>query len=173
MFANRSLSVLVATDVAARRLDIASLDLVLNVELGRDAETHIHRIGRTGRAGEKGLAVSLVAPKEMRRALAIEDQQKGAIQWLPLDEVRPHVDRGPLQAPMATLCIGAGRKRSSVGDILGALTGDAGIPGAQVGKITLFDNQAYVAVERAIADKALQRLSQGKIKGRSLRVRLL
>ncbi len=174
MFANRSLSVLVATDVAARGLDIASLDLVLNVELGRDAETHIHRIGRTGRAGEKGLAVSLVAPKEMRRALAIEDQQKGAIQWLPLDEVRPHVDRGPLQAPMATLCSGAGRKQKlRPGDILGALTGDAGIPGAQVGKITLFDNQAYVAVERAIADKALQRLSQGKIKGRSLRVRLL
>tara|TARA_R100000656_G_scaffold72436_2_gene54073 strand:- start:1569 stop:2093 length:525 start_codon:yes stop_codon:yes gene_type:complete len=174
MFANRSLSVLVATDVAARGLDIASLDLVLNVELGRDAETHIHRIGRTGRAGEKGLAVSLVAPKEMRRALAIEDQQKGAIQWLPLDEVRPHVDRGPLQAPMATLCIGAGRKQKlRPGDILGALTGDAGIPGAQVGKITLFDNQAYVAVERAIADKALQRLSKGKIKGRSLRVRAL
>merc|ERR1711965_139669 len=92
MFANRSPSVLVATDVA-------SLDLVINVELGRDPETPIHRIGRTGRAGEKGLAVSLVAPKEMRRALAIEDQQKGAIQWLPLDEVRPHVDRGPLQAP--------------------------------------------------------------------------
>ena len=146
----------------------------LRRELGRDAETHIHRIGRTGRAGEKGLAVSLVAPKEMRRALAIEDQQKGAIQWLPLDEVRPHVDRGPLQAPMATLCIGAGRKQKlRPGDILGALTGDAGIPGGQVGKITLFDNQAYVAVERGIADKALQRLSQGKIKGRSLRVRLL
>jgi len=75
---------------------------------------------------------------------------------------------------MATLCIGAGRKQKlRPGDILGALTGDAGIPGAQVGKITLFDNQAYVAVERAIADKALQRLSQGKIKGRSLRVRAL
>jgi ATP-independent RNA helicase DbpA len=174
MFANRSLSVLVATDVAARGLDIASLDLVINVELGRDPETHIHRIGRTGRAGEKGLAVSLVAPKEMRRALAIEDQQKGAIQWQSLDEVRPHVDRSPLQAPMATLCIAAGRKQKlRPGDILGALTGDAGIPGAQVGKITLFDNQAYVAVERAIADKALQRLSQGKIKGRSLRVRAL
>ena len=172
-FANRSLSVLVATDVAARGLDIAALDLVINVELAHDPDTHTHRIGRTGRAGEAGLAVSLVAPREMRRALALEDQS-GALPWLPLDEVRPHSDRGPLQPPMATLCIGAGRKQKlRPGDILGALTGEAGIPGDKVGKITLFDHQAYVAVDHALADKALQRLQAGKIKGRSLRVRRL
>src|SRR5690606_31606897 len=73
LFANRSLSILVATDVAARGIDIAGLDLVINVELSRDPEVHIHRIGRSGRAGEKGLAVSLVAPSEAQRASAIEE----------------------------------------------------------------------------------------------------
>ncbi len=80
----------------------------------------------------------------------------------------------PLQPPMVTLCIGAGRKEKlRPGDILGALTGDAGIPGAQVGKIALFDFQAFVAVERGVARKALARLNAGKIKGRSLKVRVL
>ncbi|PZQ43285.1 MAG: ATP-dependent RNA helicase DbpA, partial [Ectopseudomonas oleovorans] len=75
---------------------------------------------------------------------------------------------------MHTLCIGAGRKEKlRPGDILGALTGDAGIPGDQVGKIALFDYQALVAVQRDVARQALKRLSEGKIKGRTLRVRLL
>ncbi|MCH8543740.1 MAG: ATP-dependent RNA helicase DbpA [Alcanivorax sp.] len=174
MFANRSLSVLVATDVAARGLDIEALDLVINVELGRDPETHIHRIGRTGRAGEQGLAVSLVAPAEIRRALAIENQQNTPLNWQPLGDVKPHHETGPLIAPMVTLCIGAGRKQKlRPGDILGALTGEAGIPGSEVGKIAIFDQQAYVAVARKVAETALARLTQGRIKGKSLRVRML
>ena len=75
---------------------------------------------------------------------------------------------------MATLCIAGGRKdKVRPGDILGALTGEAGIPGTQVGKIAIFDYQAFVAVERGIARQALKRLSDGKIKGRSLKIRLL
>ncbi len=173
MFANRSTSVLVATDVAARGLDIDALDMVINVELARDSEIHVHRVGRTGRAGEKGLAVSLVAPSEGHRAQAIEDLQKSALKWEQLDSLTSQ-GGAPLLPPMSTLCIGAGRKdKVRPGDILGALTGEAGIPGAQVGKIAIFDFQAYVAVERGIAKQALQRLNSGKIKGRSLRVRIL
>ncbi|TBU99724.1 ATP-dependent RNA helicase DbpA [Phytopseudomonas dryadis] len=173
MFANRSLSVLVATDVAARGLDIDALDMVINVELARDAEIHIHRVGRTGRAGEKGIAVSLVAPPEAHRAQAIEALQKSPLTWHPLGSLKARAGE-PLQPPMVTLCIGAGRKdKLRPGDILGALTGEAGIPGSQVGKIAIFDFQAYVAVERGIARQALKRLSEGKIKGRSLRVRTL
>ena len=173
MFANRSLSVLVATDVAARGLDIDALDMVINVELARDSETHIHRVGRTGRAGKKGMAMSLVAPPEMRRAQAIEDLQKTPLNWHPLKSLKPQAG-DPLQPPMSTLCIAAGRKdKLRPGDILGALTGEAGIPAAQVGKITIFDFQAFVAVERGIASQAMKRLSDGKIKGRSLRVRIL
>nr|WP_194718580.1 ATP-dependent RNA helicase DbpA [Pseudomonas typographi] len=173
VFANRSLSVLVATDVAARGLDIDGLDLVINVELARDPEIHIHRIGRTGRAGESGQAVSLVAPAEAHRAQAIETLQKAPLTWCPLDALT-HRGDGPLVPPMATLCIAAGRKdKLRPGDILGALTGDAGIPAAQVGKIALFDFQAFVAVERSLAKQALARLNSGKIKGRALKVRLL
>ncbi|MFR0674207.1 ATP-dependent RNA helicase DbpA [Enterobacterales bacterium AW_CKDN230030176-1A_HGKHYDSX7] len=173
LFANRSTSVLVATDVAARGLDIDGLDMVINVELARDAEIHVHRVGRTGRAGEKGLAVSLVAPAEAHRAQAIEQLQRQPLRWEQLDTLK---NKGgePLLPPMSTLAIAAGRKdKLRPGDILGALTGDAGIPGSQVGKIALFDFQAYVAVERGVAKQALQRLNSGKIKGRSLKVRIV
>ena len=173
MFANRSLSVLVATDVAARGLDIDALDMVINVELARDSEIHIHRVGRTGRAGKKGIAISLVAPAEAHRARAIEERQKAPLNWQPLSELKAQPG-GALQPPMVTLCIGAGRKdKLRPGDILGALTGDAGIPGTQVGKIAIFDFQAFVAVERGSAKQALNRLNAGKIKGRSLKVRQL
>jgi len=173
MFANRSLSVLVATDVAARGLDIDALDMVINVELARDSEIHVHRIGRTGRAGKRGVAVSLVAPAEAHRARAIEERQQAPLDWYPLSDLKAQPGE-PLQPPMVTLCIGAGRKEKlRPGDILGALTGDAGIPGAQVGKIAIFDFQAFVAVERGVARKALARLNAGKIKGRSLKVRVL
>ncbi|QKZ07191.1 ATP-dependent RNA helicase DbpA [Pseudomonas eucalypticola] len=173
MFANRSTSVLVATDVAARGLDIDALDMVINVELARDSEIHIHRVGRTGRAGENGLAISFVAPAEAHRAQAIEQLQKAPLNWQPLDSLTAK-GGGPLLPAMSTLCIAAGRKdKVRPGDILGALTGDAGIPGTQVGKIAIFDFQAYVAVDRDIAKQALQRLNNGKIKGRSLRVRIL
>jgi len=173
MFANRSLSVLVATDVAARGLDVEALDLVINVELARDPEIHVHRIGRTGRAGKQGLAVSLVAPAEAHRAQAIENLQQAPLNWQPLDALKSQ-SGDPLQPPMVTLCIAAGRKdKLRPGDILGALTGDAGIPGSQVGKIAIFDFQAFVAVERTVARQALKRLNDGKIKGRSLKVRQL
>nr|WP_234463484.1 ATP-dependent RNA helicase DbpA [Stutzerimonas stutzeri] len=173
MFSNRSLSVLVATDVAARGLDIDALDMVINVELARDSEIHIHRVGRTGRAGKKGIAISLVAPAEGHRAQAIEDRQKAPLNWQPLGDLKVQPGE-PLQPPMVTLCIGAGRKdKLRPGDILGALTGDAGIPGKQVGKIAIFDFQAFVAVERDVAKQAMNRLNSGKIKGRSLKVRQL
>ncbi|MFT0519001.1 ATP-dependent RNA helicase DbpA [Pseudomonas faucium] len=173
MFANRSSSVLVATDVAARGLDIDGLDMVINVELARDAEIHVHRVGRTGRAGEKGIAVSLVAPAEGHRAQAIEALQKSPLRWDQLDSLK-HKGGEPLLPVMTTLCIAAGRKdKLRPGDILGALTGDAGIPGKQVGKIAIFDFQAFVAVERALAKQAMQRLNSGKIKGRALKVRIV
>ncbi|WP_437179601.1 ATP-dependent RNA helicase DbpA [Pseudomonas muyukensis] len=173
LFANRSSSVLVATDVAARGLDIDGLDLVINVELARDAEIHVHRVGRTGRAGEKGVAISLVAPAEGHRAQAIEDLQNKPLRWEQLDNLKSKGGE-PLLPPMTTLCIGAGRKdKLRPGDILGALTGDAGLPGKQVGKIAIFDFVAFVAVERAVAKQAMQRLNSGKIKGRALKVRIV
>jgi ATP-independent RNA helicase DbpA len=170
-FANKSTSVLVATDVAARGLDIKELSAVINYELPRDPEIHIHRIGRTGRAGEQGLALSLATAQENRRVQAIESVLGTAITWGEMGELVIAAG-GPLVPPMVTLCIDGGRKnKMRPGDILGALTGEAGIAGSEVGRIDVFDFHAYVAIMRSSAAQALSCLSSHKIKGRFFKVR--
>ncbi|MNZ96749.1 ATP-dependent RNA helicase DbpA [compost metagenome] len=145
---------------------------MINVELSRDPEIHIHRIGRSGRAGEKGLALSLVAPAEASRAQAIEELQKAPLNWERLDFLRANT--APLLPPMTTLCIAGGRKdKLRPGDILGALTGDAGLPGSAIGKIAIYDFQAFVAVQRDLAKPALKHFLEGKIKGRAFKARIL
>ncbi|MDE2092386.1 MAG: DbpA RNA binding domain-containing protein, partial [Burkholderiales bacterium] len=172
-FANRSCSVLVATDVAARGLDIAQLEAVINVDTTPDPQLHIHRIGRTGRADAKGLALSLASLDEMGSVGKIELVQGGEVQWYPLAELTP-APGGPLRPPMVTLQIVGGRKEKiRAGDVLGALTGDAGFSAAQVGKINVNEFSTYVAVDRQIADQALKRLSAGTVKGKRVKVRLL
>jgi ATP-independent RNA helicase DbpA len=170
-FANKSCSILVATDVAARGLDIKDLAAVINFELAHDPEIHVHRIGRTGRAGRRGLALSLYTPAEAHKVIAIEAFQNGPVASAAAAALQARAGF-ELRPPMVTLQIEGGRKdKVRPGDILGALTGEAGIPGPQVGKIDIFDFSAYVAVDRAIADHALKRLSAGKIKGRNFKIR--
>ena len=170
-FANKSVSILVATDVAARGIDIKELSAVINYELTRDPEVHIHRIGRTGRAGEQGLALSLVTEKDRRRVAAIEDLLGASVARAELESLTMPTS-APLAAPMVTLCIDGGRKnKMRPGDILGALTGEAGIPGSEVGKINVFDFHTYVAIRRQSAKQALTRLSANKIKGRFYKIR--
>ena len=172
-FANRSCSVLVATDVAARGLDIAQLEAVINVDITPDPEVHIHRIGRTGRADEEGWALSLASMDDMGRVGNIEQLQGITSQWHPLSELVP-TGNGPLHAPMVTLQILGGRKEKiRAGDVLGALTGEAGFSASQVGKINVNEFSTYVAVERQIARQALQKLNAGKVKGKSVKVRFL
>lgn len=172
-FANRSCSVLVATDVAARGLDIAQLAAVINVDTTPDPEVHIHRIGRTGRAGEEGLALNLASLDEMGSVGKIELLQGRESEWHALAELTP-AGSGPLRPPMATLQIVGGRKEKiRAGDVLGALTGEAGFVKEQVGKINVNEFSTYVAVDRAIAQQAVQRLNAGRIKGKSVKVRLL
>jgi len=170
-FANKSVSILVATDVAARGLDIKELSAVINYELTRDPEVHIHRIGRTGRAGEQGLAFSLVSATENRRAAAIEDYLEAKVERAALDRLVMPTESDH-EAPMVCLCIEGGRKNKlRPGDILGALTGEAGIPGTEVGKINVFDFHTLVAIRQASARLALERLSTNKIKGRFYKIR--
>jgi len=172
-FANRSCSVLVATDVAARGLDIAQLEAVINVDVTPDPEVHVHRIGRTGRADQDGWALSLASMDEMGRVGGIEQAQRRDVEWHKLAELKAASD-GPLLPPMETLQILGGRKdKIRPGDVLGALTGDAGFEGAQIGKINVTDMSTYVAVERSIAREAVRRLSAGKLKGRKVKVRLM
>ena len=172
-FANRSCSVLVATDVAARGLDIASLAAVINVDVTPDAEVHIHRIGRTGRAGESGLALNLASMNEMGSVGKIEQLQGRESEWHELAELVP-TGKGPLMPPMVTLHIQGGRKEKiRPGDVLGALTADLGYTREQVGKINVNDWSTYVAVDRAIAEQVASRLNDGRIKGKSVKVRVL
>lgn len=169
-FSNRSCAILVATDVAARGLDIEDLPAVVNWEVSTDPDVHVHRVGRTGRAGRKGQAWSLVAPPEMPRIAPIEARSGQTLRWSKLPSISASAE--PIKATMSTLCIDGGRQEKvRPGDILGALTGDAGIAADAVGKIGIFATRSYVAIRRDQAQIALKRLRDGKIKGRKFRVR--
>ena len=170
-FANSSCAVLVATDLAARGLDVKSLPAVVNYELPRDAQTYVHRVGRTGRAGESGLALSIVTKSEQAR---LNDIEKYLAEPCICDVYASldHHSGYSLHAPMVTLEINAGRKQKfRPGDILGGLTGTGGLPGSSIGKIDIFDMNSFVAVEKDSVKSALAFLSAGKIKGRSVKAR--
>jgi ATP-dependent RNA helicase DbpA len=172
-FANRSCSVLVATDVAARGLDIANLAAVINVDVTPDPEVHIHRIGRTGRAGETGLVLNLVTMDEMGSVGKIELLQGRESEWHKPGELQP-AGSGRLVPPMVTLHIQGGRKEKiRPGDVLGALTADLGYTREQIGKIDVNEFSTYVAVDRAIGHDAARRLNDGRIKGKSVKARVL
>ena len=170
-FANGSARVLVATDVAARGLDIKSLELVVNFELAWDPEVHVHRIGRTARAGNSGLAISFCAPEEAQRANILSEMLQIKLNWM---TAPANINIVPLAAGMVTLCIDGGKKaKMRPGDILGALTGEVGLDGADIGKIVVHPAHVYVAVRQSVAQKAWKQLQNGKIKGKTCRVRLL
>jgi len=203
-FAQRSCSVLVATDVAARGLDISQLEAVINVDISPETEVHTHRIGRVGRmalqapvespepastdaksgrsapapaAPAPGWAFSLASMEEMGRVGRIEAAQGAEVEWHPLAELTGQAGdaaAGPLLPPMATLQMLGGRKEKiRAGDVLGALTKDMGFTGTQIGKISINEWSTYIAVERDIAPEVLRRLNAGKVKGRSVKVRML
>ncbi|MBO1924719.1 ATP-dependent RNA helicase DbpA [Thiomicrorhabdus sp. 6S3-12] len=172
-FANQSATVLVATDVAARGLDIDSVEVVINYHLAHDPEVHIHRIGRTGRAGKSGFACSLISDKQSYKVAQLEEALGIKIETedLPDDSV---LMQRPIKAPMVTLLIDGGKKsKIRPGDILGALTGEGGIAGDQVGKIKVTAMRSYVAVSKKVSQQALNQLNHGKLKGRKVRARFL
>lgn len=170
-FANRSISVLIATDLAARGLDIKQLDAVINFDLARDSEVHIHRVGRTGRAGETGIALNLISPQDLTALNRLENFANIQIDLKPLPANKPIMD---LEPEMVTINIDGGKKdKLRAGDILGALTKDAGIGGDKIGKIDIFDFAAYVAVDKSVAQKALKQLQTKPLKGKQFRARKL
>ena len=83
------LNILVATDVAARGLDIDDISHVINFDMPRKADIHLHRIGRTGRAGNKGTAISLVEAHDMAVIGKIERYMDERLQRRVIDELRP------------------------------------------------------------------------------------
>ena len=172
-FANKSCSVLVATDVAARGLDIADLAAVINVDVTPDSEIHIHRIGRTGRGDAEGLALNLVSMDEMGSVGKIEQLQGRASEFFPVNELTP-AEGGELLPPMMTIqIIGGRREKIRAGDVMGAMCADFGYSRDQIGKISVNDFSTYVAVDRRIAAKACAKLNDGKVKGKTVKARLL
>jgi len=172
-FANRSLGVLVASDVAARGLDVKELACVVNYELPNDPDIYLHRAGRTARAGRSGLVLNLVAAREVPRALQLEALRGEPLRWAPAPRVPVVADEAP-EAPMVTLRLDAGRRdKLRPGDVLGALTGTVGLPADAIGKIDIFPTRAFVAVRRDCAAQAVTGLRAGRIKGRSIRVQLV
>ncbi|RKS87583.1 ATP-dependent RNA helicase DbpA [Orbus hercynius] len=170
-FTNQSKAILVATDVAARGLDIKALDLVINYHVSYDPQVHVHRVGRTGRAGQIGLALTLVAANEMPRANQLEQALEMKLDWQPLGNL--NYDKSAIVVPqMQTLVLTIGRKNKiRPGDILGALTKDAGLDGSVIGKIIITELYSYVAINKKAINKALNYFKQGKIKGKTVRAR--
>ena len=171
-FSSKACSVLIATDVAARGIDVTDLSAVINFELSFDPELHIHRIGRTGRAGAKGLALSLFSNNERQRVEAIEEYQGKKININDSDSLSNSLNF-QLYPPMVLLFINGGKKEKlRAGDLLGALTANDEINAKQVGKITLFEKFSYVAIDRKVGKLALHKLNNNNIKGRKFRVRI-
>jgi ATP-independent RNA helicase DbpA len=169
-FVNGSSRILVATDVAARGLDIKELAAVISYELPGDPDLHVHRIGRTGRAGRSGLALHLFTARERERLAAIEAHTGIKVERNRLP-AKLTADK-PLHPNFVTLCVDGGRAdKLRPGDLLGALTGDVGVIKEAVGKISTFDTRTYFAIDRKLAKNVLARLRESKIKGRKFRVR--
>jgi ATP-independent RNA helicase DbpA len=159
--------------VAARGLDIRTLDLVINYQLPKELEVYTHRIGRTGRAGAKGLAFSIYDKSELFRLDKLEAylERKLSEKELPPKEL---LNQTPARPIMSTLRVEGGKKQKlRPGDLVGALTKSDQITGEQLGKIQVMDNWAYIGVAREISKAALQQLSNNKIKGKSFRCRLV
>ncbi len=173
-FRNGSAPVLVATDVAARGLDIEELPLVINADLPRDLDVYTHRIGRTGRAGLSGIAASLFFENERFRVDALRERDA-------------HTAGAPIQAigmaresarsavtKKQTLDIGGGRKNKlRPGDILGALTAENGIPATAIGRIDILEHASYVAIDAEWVQKAMQQLETRRIKAQKFKIRRL
>lgn len=169
-FKQQSANFLIATDVAARGLDVDDLEYVINFDLPRDTDVYAHRIGRTGRADKSGIAISIATDKEQYKIEAINEHPAGDLHT-EQDLTAEQVTTIP-PMPYVSLCLQAGRKdKLRPGDILGALTNNGGIDGKTVGKIDVLDYVAYVAIERDQARFALEHLQQSRIKGRKIKVR--
>lgn len=170
-FRNATTTILVSTDIAARGIDIPEVDLVVNFEVPRDPEIYVHRIGRTARAGRTGIAVALCEREEAWKVEAIEAYIQRDIPRVRWNLATPAGKSN--YRSMETLYISGGRKQKiRPTDILGALIGDAGLAGTDVGKIEIQDQFTYVAVAKSSARQALDRLSNGKIKGRRFQVEI-
>ncbi|MDD5051303.1 MAG: ATP-dependent RNA helicase DbpA [Sulfuricurvum sp.] len=166
-FRNLSAPILVATDVAGRGIDIEGLDAIINYEVPIQNERYTHRIGRTGRAGKNGLAITLVNHYQYERFIELQR----SITPIELPDI---TEKFSLKTLMRTICIDAGKKEKlRAGDIVGALINECGLTQDEIGKIDQQDHLSYVAIIRNKSENTYKKFVNRPIKGKTFRKWLL
>ena len=176
MFGNRSLSGLVATDVAARGLDIQDLELVINYDLPYSSEVYVHRIGRTARAGKTGLALNFFTEQETEKFEELNDLYNKDNECFRIKELAELKDDSDydLSPAMKTICIYGGKKNKlRPSDLVGAIVGEAEIDFSEIGDISISNMMSFVAIKQDSAHQVVNKLNAGKIKNKKFRVAFL
>jgi ATP-dependent RNA helicase DeaD len=175
--------ILVATDVAARGLDISTVTHVVNYDVPRSPDVYVHRIGRTGRVGRSGRAITFVEPKQEKELEAIEKHVGIAIsQWTPGAQVAPKkmVDKPPRHTkpqikhngnePYAKLIVSGGRSAGiEVADLVHAVTKAAAIDGESVRNVKVLEHFSFVSVPADDADRIAEAIDGERVRGRRIR----
>lgn len=180
--------ILVATDVAARGIDVEGITHVINVDIPMEKEAYVHRIGRTARAGESGKAITFVTRYEDKFlqeifqyiGFQIEEKEISDIKEEELKEAlsilrskpQPKVEKAKeLNKDITKIYINGGRKKKiRPGDIVGAITKVEGVTGDDIGIIDIEDGGSYVEILNGKGNKVINDLQQGTIKGKKLKV---
>ena len=173
--------ILVATDVAARGLDISTVTHVINYDVPTSPDTYVHRIGRTGRVGRSGRAITFVEDRQKRELEAIERHigthiaqwEQGAVapptpvRERPRRHSKPRISRRDEQESYAKLVLGGGRAAGlSVADIVAAVTSSAGLDGEAVRDVLVLDRFSFLSVPAAEADRVIEALDGNSIGSR-------
>jgi ATP-dependent RNA helicase DeaD len=175
--------VLIATDVAARGLDISTVTHVINYDVPTSPDTYVHRIGRTGRVGRAGRAITFVERRQQRELQAIERHIGTAINaWepgavaaptpvreRPRRHSKPHVSRHDADERYVKLVLAGGRAGGlRVADIVGAVTSSAGLDGEAVRDVLVLDHYSFVSVPAGEAERVIATLDGRQLGGHAL-----
>jgi ATP-dependent RNA helicase DeaD len=173
--------ILVATDVAARGLDISTVTHVVNYDVPTSPDTYVHRIGRTGRVGRSGRAITFVEERQKRELEAIERHigtsittwKRGAqapptpVRERPRRHSKPHVSRQDDGEGYVKLMLGGGRANGlEVADIVGAVTSSAGLDGEAVRDVLVLERFSFLSVPAPEAERVIEELGRRKVRGR-------
>src|SRR5271166_3441891 len=175
--------ILVATDVAARGLDISTVTHVINYDVPTSPDTYVHRIGRTGRVGRSGRAITFVEDRQKRELEAIERHigtdiaqwEKGAVapptpvHERPRRHSKPRISGRHDGEPYAKLMLGGGRDAGlRVADIVSAVTSSTGLDGEAVRDVLVLDRFSFLSVPAAEADAVIEALHGQALRGQEL-----
>lgn len=178
--------ILVATDVAARGLDISTVTHVVNFDVPTSPDVYVHRIGRTGRVGRSGRAITFIEPRQTRELAAIEKHiGTGITPWAegahtkpapvaerPRRHSKPRLSRNG-DEPQAKLIIDAGRAEGlEVADLVHAITGAAGIDGEAVRDVRVLERFSFLTVPRSEAERVVAAVTGTPVNGTTVRVEI-